>query len=133
MLAESLSHQAEVEAAWESLRRVHDPCSISLGYPLNLVDMGLVERVEVEDGTLLVELCLTEPSCMFGMQIATLAETELGRDLGPERPVTVRVVPPPPGEIWTEERMNPEARQALRAHRTTTTAVGMPTRKKETL
>lgn len=117
MLAKRSSPTFDPDAILASIRKVRDPCSESLGYPLDLVEMGLVEAIDTHERQIQVMLCLTEPSCMFGMQIATLVEQQLLEDLGPEVEVSVRLVAPRVGEVWTEDRMEPEAREALRAHR----------------
>lgn len=47
----------------EALRQVLDPCSVSMGTPLDIVEMGLVDDVEVRDGCVHVTLLLTDFSC----------------------------------------------------------------------
>ncbi len=47
----------------EALRQVLDPCSVMMGTPLDIVEMGLVDEVQVRDGWVHVTLLLTDFSC----------------------------------------------------------------------
>ena len=55
----------------DALRRVVDPCSIATGVPVDLLDMGLVSDLRLDDGTAYVELIVTSPLCT---QIGLIAE-----------------------------------------------------------
>ena len=55
----------------DALRRVVDPCSIATGVPVDLIDMGLVKDLRLDDGTAYVELMVTSPLCT---QIGLIAE-----------------------------------------------------------
>jgi metal-sulfur cluster biosynthetic enzyme len=46
------------------LAKVPEPCSVAMGNPVNICEMGLIEDVTLEDGTARVVLCLTDPSCI---------------------------------------------------------------------
>jgi metal-sulfur cluster biosynthetic enzyme len=46
------------------LAKVPEPCSIAMGNPVNICEMGLIEDVTLVDGTARVVLCLTDPSCI---------------------------------------------------------------------
>jgi len=51
----------------EELHRVPEPCAILMREPDSIVTMGLVERVECDDGRIRIELVLTDASCVhFG-------------------------------------------------------------------
>lgn len=88
----------------ESLKGVIDP---ELG--LNIVDLGLVYDVEVEDTSAVVTMTLTSPGCpaggmiMSGAQQAALSVEEIEE-------ADVRLVWKP---FWTPERIDPEVRAAL--------------------
>jgi metal-sulfur cluster biosynthetic enzyme len=57
--------RSAVEAA---LDEVVDPCSVSVGVPLGLVQMGLVRELSIEaSGQVKVVLRLTSPGCMIGI------------------------------------------------------------------
>jgi metal-sulfur cluster biosynthetic enzyme len=51
-------------AVIEALRAVADPCSIAAGVPIDLIDMGLVSEMVIDDGHVMVTLRLTSPFCM---------------------------------------------------------------------
>lgn len=46
------------------LATVPEPCALMMRVPLDIRGMGLVEKVESRDGHVLVELVLTDPSCV---------------------------------------------------------------------
>ncbi len=50
------------------LDTIPDPCSIAMGKPMSLLEMGLVENVAIAaDGAVTVTLCLTDTACVhFG-------------------------------------------------------------------
>jgi metal-sulfur cluster biosynthetic enzyme len=52
---------AEVRA---QLRSVIEPCSLLMRTPLDICQMGLVDQVSCADGTVRVELVLTDASCV---------------------------------------------------------------------
>jgi metal-sulfur cluster biosynthetic enzyme len=56
--------QPTAYALVDALRQVLDPCSVGLGAPIDIVDMGLVDDLEVLDGgRVRVVLLLTDFSC----------------------------------------------------------------------
>jgi metal-sulfur cluster biosynthetic enzyme len=58
---------ATIEAALSS---VTEPCSISFGKPISIVEMGLIERIDVCGDHAEITLCLTDAACIHfaGMQ-----------------------------------------------------------------
>jgi metal-sulfur cluster biosynthetic enzyme len=46
------------------LANIPEPCSIAMGNPLNICEMGLVEEATLVDGVARVVLCLTDPACI---------------------------------------------------------------------
>lgn len=52
------------EAVRAQLTKVPEPCALLMRSPLDICQMGLVEKVECTDGHVLVELVLTDPSCV---------------------------------------------------------------------
>ena len=49
-----------------ALRPLNDPCSVASGTPIDVVSMGLVKDVNVDEaGTARVEIRLTSPSCVM--------------------------------------------------------------------
>jgi metal-sulfur cluster biosynthetic enzyme len=45
------------------LQTVIDPCSAATGASLSIVEMGMVENVNIEAGTVVVDLRMTSPLC----------------------------------------------------------------------
>ena len=46
------------------LDTIPDPCSIAMGKPMSLLEMGLVENVAIAaDGAVTITLCLTDTAC----------------------------------------------------------------------
>lgn len=98
------SGSAELDAVLRSaLRQVIDP---EVG--MNIVDLGLVYRLEAGEGGVELDLTMTSPACPLGEMIAAEAETALAACVPPGRAVTVQLVWEPP---WSPERMSDEARQ----------------------
>jgi len=89
-------------AVWDALRTVADP---EVGE--NLVDLGLVYRVQCAPGRVEVDLTMTSPACPMAGSIAADAEQAI-REACPEaRDVRIEIVYDPP---WTPERMSEAAR-----------------------
>ncbi len=95
----------EKETVMHALKTVIDP---ELG--LNIVDLGLIYDITVEDSTVGVTMTLTTPGCPLHTAIARGAQTAV-RKLPGVDDATVTVVWDPP---WTPERLSPEARARLR-------------------
>ncbi len=88
----------------ESLKGVIDP---ELG--LNIVDLGLVYDVDVEDGKATITMTLTSPGCPAGGMIMSGAQEAAGSTEGVDE-AEVKLVWKP---FWTPERIDPEVRAAL--------------------
>ena len=88
----------------DTLRDLLDP---ELG--INIVDLGLVYGVDVNDAGVHVRLTMTTPACPLGEQLVADAEDRL-RATGSAAAVEVEVVWDPP---WEPERMTDAARDAL--------------------
>jgi metal-sulfur cluster biosynthetic enzyme len=99
-------------AIWQRIRAVEDPCHVLAGYPLTLVDLGVVNRVEFDDGYVEVGLTYTELGCSFAPRILQRLEEELMAVPG----VTSMDVVYEPEPPWTPDRMSPKA-QRLYAER----------------
>ncbi|TFG62490.1 MAG: metal-sulfur cluster assembly factor [Gemmatimonadales bacterium] len=92
------------ELVREALKGVIDP---ELG--LNIVDLGLVYDVEVEDGLATVTMTLTSPGCPAGGMIMSGAQ-EAARGAEGINDADVRLVWKP---LWSPDRIDPEIRAAL--------------------
>ena len=88
----------------EQLKNVIDP---ELG--LNIVDLGLIYDVEVEDGQATVTMTLTSPGCPAGGTIMAGAQ-EAARSTEGVDDAEVKLVWKP---FWTPDRIDPEVRAAL--------------------
>jgi len=100
--------------AWSALERVYDPCSVATRSPLNIVDMGLVRAVDVdEEANVTVSICPTSPSCMLMASITAGAESELTGVEGVGA-VTVRI---DADFFWTPEAMTAKGSAKLDRHR----------------
>lgn len=98
---------ADVEVAREALRTVWDP---ELG--IDVVSLGLIYDVRVDDAGLVVDMTLTTPGCPVSEQLPGEAAEALRHAL-PHYPVRVDVLWDPP---WTPARMSNEALVALGFH-----------------
>jgi metal-sulfur cluster biosynthetic enzyme len=54
-----LTHEEVVSC----LQRITDPCSAATNVPLSIVEMGMVEKVELESGNVIIALRMTSPLC----------------------------------------------------------------------
>lgn len=94
-----------VSAAWNALAGVYDP-----ELYLDVVSLGLVYDVRVEDGVLVVEMTMTTPGCPVSESMPEEARTSVRQATGGSLPVDVRVVWDPP---WDPSMMDGQAASAL--------------------
>lgn len=90
---------------WDALRCVYDP---EVG--INIVDLGLVYRLEWVGDGLQADLTMTSPACPMGESIACEAEAALLACLPPSAKVELQLVWEPP---WTPACMSDKARAEL--------------------
>jgi metal-sulfur cluster biosynthetic enzyme len=93
----------EPEALQDVLRAVIDP---EVG--MNIVDLGLVYRLAIENGVVVVEMTMTSPACPLGDLITEEVDDALRKHLPPSTPIDIRLVWVPP---WTPERMSETSRR----------------------
>jgi ring-1,2-phenylacetyl-CoA epoxidase subunit PaaD len=93
---------------WRALSEVHDP-EIP---PLSITDLGIVERVEVRDDEVLVDLLPTFAGCP-ALDVIRDESAAAVRSVAGGRAVRVAFVLAPP---WTSDRITPEGREALRRY-----------------
>jgi metal-sulfur cluster biosynthetic enzyme len=90
--------EAEVRTA---LRGIPEPCSLLMRAPTNLVDMGLIDRVEISDGAVEVEMVLTDASCIhFASMQRFITDTLRGLDGVKAVNVTASTT-----VLWTPDRV----------------------------
>jgi ring-1,2-phenylacetyl-CoA epoxidase subunit PaaD len=101
---------------WDALDAVHDP-EIP---PIPITDLGIVEKVDVDDRAIEVLLLPTFAGCPALDVIREDVERAVAEVAG-EREVRVRFVYSPP---WTSDRITPAGREALRGYGLTPPGVG---------
>lgn len=89
----------------EALRSVDDP---EVG--INIVDLGLVYRVDLTPERVRVEMTMTTPACPMGDYITDHARRAVGSLLPDGVGVDVELVWDP---IWTPDRMSESAKQTF--------------------
>lgn len=99
-------------AVRERLDKIIDPCSEARGTDISIVEMGLLKRIEVEDGSVHIELRITSPSCMMVGYFIEQANERVGSLPGVEE-VTLST---DAGLSWRDEMMAEEANERRREH-----------------
>ncbi len=89
----------------EALGEVIDP---ELG--VNIVDLGLVYGVEIDDRRVRVVMTMTSPACPLGDYLKDLADSSIRRRVPGVRDVEVVLVWEP---AWHPDRMSDAARRQL--------------------
>jgi metal-sulfur cluster biosynthetic enzyme len=87
-----------------ALRRVRDP-----EINLNIVDLGLIYDIRVENNGVQVDMSLTSPGCPSGPEIMAEAEQQL-KGIEGVGEVSLNLVWSPP---WSPERIDPRVRTYL--------------------
>lgn len=87
-----------------ALRNVKDP-----ELDMNIIDLGLVYDVEIDDGDVLVRMTLTSPGCPAGPMITNDVYKTL-RAVEGVKDVNVEIVWEP---YWTPERIEPKLRAMM--------------------
>ena len=85
------------EAVREALRRVEDPEA-----GMNIVDLGLVYRVEVAPGAVHVDLTMTTAACPMADMIKEQTSSAIAAIVPEGTAVDIRLVWDPP---WTPDKM----------------------------
>lgn len=92
------------ERAVEALKEVLDP---DIG--VNIVDLGLVERLTVDEAGIDLQLIMTSPACPQSDYLAAESRRALERQFAGVA-LSVRTLATP---LWTPERMSEAARRQL--------------------
>ncbi|GAA4527429.1 MULTISPECIES: metal-sulfur cluster assembly factor [Nonomuraea] len=104
----------------DACNAVQDPCSLGVGQPMGIVDMGLVESVEVRNAAdgravgVALKLITTAPMCMYSPYFEQSVRRELASELPQLEDVAITW-----GDSteWDESRMTPAGRERLVANR----------------
>jgi metal-sulfur cluster biosynthetic enzyme len=101
-------------AVRDALGTVFDPCSLTVGTPISIVDMGLVTRIDADlDGRVRIAIRTTSPLCTLIGSIAEAAETRARQVPG----VTAAEVRMLRQAGWTEREMTDRGRAVLHRQR----------------
>jgi metal-sulfur cluster biosynthetic enzyme len=92
---------ATAEEIRDALKDVFDP-----EIPINIVDLGLIYKLEEKDGQVEVEMTLTSPHCPVGDQLKARV-TEIATKCKGVKGVNINLVYQPP---WTKEKMTFEGK-----------------------
>jgi ATP-binding protein involved in chromosome partitioning len=93
------------------LGEVLDPCSCMSDHPISILDLGLVERIEVADREVTIDLLLTSQLCTYFLEMADEVVERVEALDGVDN---VEVHQDTSGEVWTQDRMAEEERTARR-------------------
>ena len=83
------------------LERVVEPCSLSMGNPMSICEMGLIEDLRFDGGVVDVVLCLTDPGCVNYGKIRQFI-TDVLKELPQVASVNVSLSTT---ELWTPDRV----------------------------
>ena len=100
----STKKQLNEEQIYEALRDVYDP-----EIPVNIVDLGLVYGVDIEESDVKVKMTLTFAGCGMGPYIAQQAEWRIA-EIDDVDDVEVDIVFEPP---WNPEMISEEGKKEL--------------------
>ncbi|MBI2141177.1 metal-sulfur cluster assembly factor [Candidatus Woesearchaeota archaeon] len=92
------------ESVLEQLKQVEDP---ELHY--NIVDLGLIYGVKIDQGMVVIDMTFTSPMCPVGPYIVSKVE-EVVKKLPGVTGVTINIVWEP---LWSPDCMSEEAKVAL--------------------
>ena len=103
---ESATSNEEVtkEKVLEALSEVYDP-----EIPIDIVNLGLIYDVQIEDGNVFVKMTMTAPGCPSSAQIAAESQM-LIEGLRGVKEASIEIVWDPP---WDPSRMSEEAKRGL--------------------
>lgn len=96
-----------------SLNEVVDPCSSAAGTPLSIIELGIVDEIDLDDGTVTVTLLPTSITCPFFHNM----NEEIIKKLEDYDWVEAVEVTMETTQSWSEDRMATPARDRLSANR----------------
>lgn len=98
----------------EALEQVVDPCSITAGAPISVIDMGMINDVAVDaEGGVDISMRATSAMCTMIAGIMAGVELQVGRVEGVSE-VRVKLTS---GSLWTEAEMTDRGRRILEERR----------------
>jgi len=88
----------------EALRDIYDP-----EIPVNIYDMGLIYKVQIEAGKAEIDMTLTTPGCPVAQSFPGMVESTIRKVPGIKDAKVLLVWDPP----WTQDNLSEEARLQL--------------------
>jgi metal-sulfur cluster biosynthetic enzyme len=95
-----------VEAVRQQLQEIVDPCSAATGSNLDIVEMGLIDSIEIDDSHVDVNMRLTTPACHMVPYFVREVEEYVGELSG----IDSVELETDNGLEWTEEMMSEKAK-----------------------
>jgi metal-sulfur cluster biosynthetic enzyme len=89
------------DAILESLGNILDPCSVSAGRPMDIVQMGLIGELRIVGASVHLTLVLTEPACWFSKDLMDFAKNRIEMTQGVQEAVVVLDTE----IVWTPDRI----------------------------
>ncbi|WP_436348108.1 iron-sulfur cluster assembly protein [Natronorubrum sp. FCH18a] len=90
-----------IDAVKHEVAKVNDPCTCVEGNPESIVDLGLLESVEINDGKAIIHILPTTPFCLYMTDIMNKVEENVETL---DRIESVEVTQETE-ELWTSDRM----------------------------
>jgi len=97
------------ERVREALKEVMDPCSVYNGTKLSLFDLGMYQRITVDDVRVVIELMLDDPTCAYSGMIAHGLHVAVDPVVDGREVVLTMAT----DEYWSEARLTAHARARL--------------------
>ena len=92
------------EQVLEALKQVIDPELF-----VNVVDLGLIYKIDIQDKTVAIDMTMTSPACPAGPQLVGQSKKAIeSLEEGTQANIQIVLVPP-----WTPDRMTESARDHL--------------------
>ncbi len=88
----------------DALREIYDP-----EIPVNIYDLGLIYRVQIENGDAEIDMTLTTPGCPVAQSFPGMVESSIRKVPGVKNAQVELVWDPP----WTQDNLSEEARLQL--------------------
>jgi len=99
-----MSEKVTKEKVLEVLSQVYDP-----EIPIDIVNLGLVYDVQINDNTVNLKMTMTSPGCPSAREIILESQT-LVSEIEGVKEANVEIVWDPP---WSPEKMSEEARTSM--------------------
>ena len=89
------------EQIMERIDSVPEPCGFLMRAPLSVLEMGLVDEIRIERGTVEIELVLTDAACVHFSALRRYIADAVGELDGVDRVTVV----PSTTKLWTPDRL----------------------------